>query len=118
MAAITRWVAYDPASTGTIGTGRNAGCKGKRGYSIGTSSVGDTFTIGPTTNKLYISIDGDAGPYITLYEGTNLDPRFVAKDITEKMRNLGKNDARWNDAICAWENTPGQGNRFKFIQVH
>jgi len=113
MAAITRWTAYDPASTGTIGTGRNAGCKGKRGYSIGTSSVSDTFTIGPTTNKLYISIDGDAGPYITLYEGTSLDPRFVAQDITEKMRNLGKNDARWNDAICAWENTPGQGNRFK-----
>ena len=113
MASVTRWVEYSPASTGTIGTGRSAGCKGTRGYSIGTASVGDVFTIGPTTNRLYLSIDGDSGPYITLYSGTNLDPRFIAKDITEKMRNLGKNDERWNSAICRWENTPGQGNRFK-----
>lgn len=113
MAAITRWVQYDPTSNGTIGDGRNAGCVGTRGYSIGTASVGDTFTIGSNTNKLYLSIDGDSGPYITLYSGTDLDPRFVARDITEKMRGLGKNDARWDDAICKWENTPGQGNRFK-----
>jgi hypothetical protein len=58
-------------------------------------------------------VDGDPGPYITLYSGTGLDPRFVARDITEKMRNLGKNDERWNNAICTWENTPNQGNRFK-----
>jgi len=113
MAAITRWVQYDPSANGTIGMGRGAGCKGKRGYSVGTSSVTDVFTIGPTTNKLYMSVDGDPGPYITLYSGTGLDPRFVAKDITEKMRNLGKNDERWNNAICSWENTPDQGNRFK-----
>ena len=112
-AAITRWVSYAPTSQGTIGKGRNAGCVGTRGYSIGTASIGDTFTIGPTTNKLYLSIDGDSGPYITLYSGTNLDPRFVAKDITEKMRSLGKNDERWDSAICKWENTPAQGNRFK-----
>ena len=113
MAAITRWIAYNPTSQGTIGKGRGAGCVGKRGYSIGTGSIGDTFTIGPTTNKLYLSIDGDTGPYITLYSGTNLDPRFVAKDITEKMRNLGKNDERWDSAICKWENIPDKGNRFK-----
>jgi hypothetical protein len=112
-AAITRWVQYDPTSQGTYGEGRNAGCVGARGYSIGTASIGDTFNIGPTTNKLYISIDGDTGPYLTLYSGTNLDPRFVARDITEKMRSLGKTDARWDDAICKWENTPADGNKFK-----
>jgi len=112
-AAITRWVSYSPTSQGTIGKGRNAGCVGKRGYSIGTAAIGDTFTIGPTTNKLYLSVDGDTGPYITLYSGTNLDPRFVARDITEKMRTLGKNDERWDCAICKWENIPDKGNKFK-----
>lgn len=112
-AATTRWVQYDPTSEGTFGDGRGAGCVGTRGYSIGTASVGDTFTITSTTNKLHLSIDGDSGPYITLTSGTNLDPRFVARDITEKMRALGKNDARWDDAICKWENTYNHGNRFK-----
>jgi hypothetical protein len=112
-AAITRWVQYDPTSEGTIGLGRNAGGVGTRGYSVGTDSVGDTFTLGPTTNKLYISMDGDTAPYITLYSGVELDARFVANDITEKLRALDKNDERWDNAICKWENTPGQGNRFK-----
>lgn len=112
-AAITRWVQYDPTSEGIIGDGRNAGCKGTRGSSVGTASIGDTFTIGPTTNQLYLDVDGDTGPYITLYSGTNLDPRFVARDITEKMRALGKNDQRWDNAICKWVNTPDEGNRFK-----
>jgi hypothetical protein len=112
-AAITRWVQYDPASEGTIGLGRNAGGVGTRGYSVGTAAVGDTFTIGATTNKLYLSMDGDSGPYITLASGTALDARFVANDITEKLRALDKNDERWDAAICKWENTPGQGNRFK-----
>ena len=61
----------------------------------------------------YLAIDGDAGPYITLCSGTDLDARFVARDITEKMHALGKSDERWDNAICRWENTPGQGNRLK-----
>ena len=112
MAAITRWVQLDTTSNGTIGDGKT-GCVGTRGYSTGTSSVGDTFTIGSTTNKLHLSIDGDAGPYVTLYSGTNLDPRFVAQDITNKLRDLGKADTSWDHAICRWENTPDEGNRFK-----
>ena len=113
MVAITRWVEFNPTTAGTIGMGRGAGCKGTRGYSVGTASVGDMFTIGSTTNTLYLSIDGDPGPYITIVSGSNLDPRFVAKDITEKLRALGKNDERWDSAICRWTNTPNQGNRFK-----
>lgn len=104
MAATTRWVQYTPSSAGTIGDGRNAGCKGTSGFVIGTASVGDTFTLGSTTNRLYLSMDGDSGPYITLYSGASLDPRFIARDITEKMRNLGKSDARWDQAYCTWEN--------------
>jgi len=113
MAAITRWVEYSTAAVGLAGDGRAAGCKGTRGYTVGTTDKGDTFTIGPTTNRLHLAIDGDTGPYITLCSGTDLDARFVARDITEKMHALGKSDERWDNAVCKWENTPGQGNRLK-----
>lgn len=112
-AATTRWVAYPIDAVGQAGDGRNAGCVGTRGSSTATASVGDTFTIGANNNRLHLSLDGDSGPYITLYSGSGLDPRFIAKDITEKMHDLGKNDERWDNAICRWENTPGQGNCFK-----
>ena len=113
MAAITRWCQYPLTAEGSAGDGRGLGGVGMRGYSIGTASVGDSFTIGPTTNRLHLSIDGDSGPYITLYSGTDLDPRFVARDITEKMHNLAKVDERWDNAICKWENHSAYGNRFK-----
>jgi hypothetical protein len=110
MAAITRWVQYDPASNGTS-SGGGAGCVGTRGTSVGTASVGDIFTVGGTTNQLYLNVDSISGPYITLYSGANLDPRFVAKDITDKMRDSGHPE--WENASCKWENTSDQGNRFK-----
>lgn len=119
MAAITRWVGYDIDEVGSIGDGRGEGCVGTRGYSIGTASVSDTFSMGSTTNRLYLSIDGDSpsASYITLYSGSNLDPRFIARDITEKMhyvaRNEKSNDQRWANAVCKWENTGEYGNRFK-----
>lgn len=119
-AALTRWVQYSIDAVGTATLGRNQGGKGTRGYSIGTADPGDEITIGPTTNRLHIAIDGDSGPYITLYSGSNLDPRFVARDITEKMHNLAKSDERWDNAICVWENAPDdtggsvtKRNRFK-----
>ena len=106
MAAITRWVQYDVASVGTIGDGNGAGCTGTRGYTIGTASVDDTFTISDTNNKLYLKVDGDASfTEITLYSGAELDPRFVAQDITNKMRSLSKNDDGWDHAICNWNNS-------------
>ncbi|KKM90328.1 hypothetical protein LCGC14_1239780, partial [marine sediment metagenome] len=94
MAAVTRWVAYSTTASGVAGLGRSQGGKGTRGYSVGTADPGDTITIGPTTNRLHISMDGDSGPYITVVSGSALDPRFVARDITEKMHNLGKSDER------------------------
>jgi len=84
MAAKTRWVQYTTTATGKATTGENGG-KGTTGYCRATAPVGDTFTIGSTTDRLYISIDGETGPYITLYSGVNLDPRFVARNITEKL---------------------------------
>jgi len=113
MAAITRWVQYDITASGIPDDGRGAGCKGTRGYSIGTADPGDTIDIGPTTNRLHLAMDGDSGPYITLYSGSDLDPRFVARDITEKMHNLAKADARWDQAICTWENVTITGSYTK-----
>lgn len=113
MVANTRWVSYPVNAVGEATDGNGNGCKGTAGYCRATASVGDTFTISPTTNRLYITIDGDSAPYITMYSGTNLDPRFLAKDITEKMHALGKNNDRWDAAKCIWTNDKTEGNCFE-----
>lgn len=113
MAAVTRWVQYDIAETGVAGTGGTTlGGVGTRGTSIATATVGDSFNIGTTNNRLYIKVDGlPSSPYgITLASGTELDPRFVAKDITEKMHNAGQATTSWDQAQCVWENTKLGGN--------
>ena len=106
MAAVTRWVQYDVDATGVAGTGggTNYG-RGTRGVSIATASVDDSFDIGTSNNRLYIKVDGaPASPYgITLASGSELDPRFVAKDITEKMHNAGQATTAWDQAQCVWD---------------
>jgi hypothetical protein len=120
-AANIRWVKYDVDSVGNGGDGRSAGCRGTRGYSFGIGTVSaDGITVGPTTNRLYINIDGfsPAGSYITLYSGSLLDPRFIARDITEKLHNVDTGDERWANATCLWEDgdwvsTTEADNRFR-----
>jgi len=109
MAANTRWVQFDISAEGAAGDGDN-GCKGTQGYSIATASVGDVFNIGSTTNRLHLSIGGVAAPYITLYSGSLLDARFVARDITDKLKALGKGTEDYDKAICKWENDGDYGN--------
>ena len=113
MVAKPRWVNYDISAVGVAGDGNGAGCTGTRGYCRATASVGDTFDIGATTNRLYLSIDGDSAPYITLYSGTELDPRFLAKDITEKLHDLGKGNESYDNAVCVWTNNGAVGNCFE-----
>jgi hypothetical protein len=112
-AARTRWVSFDSSAIGTAGDGNGSGCKGTRGYCKSTASTADVFDIGPTTNRLYLSIDGDPAPYITLYSGAELDARFVAKDITEKLHDLGKASEKYDNAYCEWTNDKSAGNCFK-----
>ena len=112
MSAKTRWISYGVESSGEVSDG-GSGCKGTIGFCKATASVGDTFNVGPTTNRLYVSIDGESAPYITLYSGAELDARFVAKDITEKLHNLGKNDIKFDNAYCEWTNDKSTGNCFK-----
>jgi len=111
MVAITRWVQYDVSAGGLAGNGDND-CKGTRGYSKATGNVGDTFTIGSATSRLHLSIGGVSAPYITLTSGSNLDPRFVAKDITEKLHALSKGTEDYDKAQCVWENDGANGNHF------
>ena len=109
MSAITRWNLYSVSSEGGIGVGgTTVSGLGTRGFTLGTASVGDKFNIGSNNNRLWIHIDGENSTYITLTSGTNLDPRFVAKDITEQIHNLAKGDVWWDQAQCVWEN-----NHFK-----
>jgi len=113
MVANTRWLQYSIDAVGIAGDGNGSGCKGTQGYCRATTPVGDSFDVGSTTNRLYIAIDGDPAPYITLYSGTALDPRFLAKDITEKLHDLGKNNQRYNNALCRWINNGTNGNCFE-----
>jgi len=113
MSVVTRWIEYDVSASGVAAIGTTNKGKGTRGYSIGTADPGDTITIGATTNRLHLALDGESAPYITLYSGSNLDPRFVARDITEKLHNLGKTTERWNNAICTWENVTISGTYTK-----
>ena len=115
MVANIRWTGFPVDGEGLATDGNGSGCKGKAAYCRATASVGDTFTIGPTTNRLYLTMDGDSGPYITMYSGTNLDPRFLAKDITEKMHDLGKSNDRWDAAKCVWTNDKSEGNCFEIF---
>jgi hypothetical protein len=104
MAATTRWVEYSTTAAGSASTG-GAGQLGlgTRGFCLATASVLDTFTIGANNNKLYIDFDGDTSSNITLTSGTLLDPRFIAKDITESIQALGKIGG-FAAAQCVWEN--------------
>lgn len=112
MTASTRWIKYEIDALGLAGDGDGNGCVGSQGYCRGTASITDTFDIGPTTNRLYLNIDGETAPYVTLTSGTSLDARFVAKDITEKLHDLGKANERYNNSVCRWENDKTNGNRF------
>jgi len=109
MAAITRWVEYSTAEAGVAGTGGGTQeGTGTQGYSLATGAADtDTFSIGAGNDRLHVSLDGDSA-YITLVSGTSLDPRLVARDISEKLHNLGKNDPSYDQAQCVWEN-----NQFK-----
>lgn len=107
MSAVTRWVEYNVTASGIRGgyvSGVGHTCKGTRAFAQADASVGDSFDIGASNNRLHLSIGGTSGPYITLASGTDLDPRFVARDISEKLHNLGKNDPAFDQAQCVWEN--------------
>lgn len=89
MAAVSRWVRYPVAGT----TGFSTVQIGTRGLQRGTANTSDKFTIpGSANNQLKINVNGAPSPapyQITLTSGTDLDPRFVARDIQRKVQAAG-----------------------------
>lgn len=114
MVAVSRFVEFSVTGQ-TFATGsstQGSPALGTRGYSRGTglSSGDDSFTIVLNSNdQLQVNING-AGPFtITLASGTDLDPRFVARDISYKLHSASANDA-YRFAQCAWRNGGGGVN--------
>ena len=101
MAAETRWVEYSVAAATRTYLGGNGGV-GTRGYCQSDNNTTDVFTIGPSNNQLDINTDATSYYTITLASGVDLDARFVARDITEKMHALRPTDDAWASATCTW----------------
>lgn len=101
MAAETRWVEYSVAATTRTYLGGNDGV-GTRGYCQADDTTTDVFTIGAANNQLDINVDATSYYTITLTSGTDLDARFVARDITEKMHALRPTDDTWASATCTF----------------
>lgn len=112
MAATSRWVRYPVAGTTSfIGTEQS----GYRGLQRGTLSTADSYTIpGSSSNQIKVEMDnlGGLAPYsITLTSGTNLDPRFVARDIQRKIQAVEATNAyaycqvEWSN----WKSLNGYG---------
>lgn len=121
MVAVSRFVEFSATgSTFATGTSTEATAKGTRGYSRGTglSTGDDAFTITLNSNdQLAVNING-VGPHtITLASGTDLDPRFVARDITFKLRDANSNDA-FKFAQCDFRNGGGGPNSRNSFIVH
>jgi hypothetical protein len=110
MSAVTRWVEYPIDGGGEASVvSQGLGGIGQRGYSMATGATDkDMFSIGAGNNRLYVNFDGQAPspstPYVTLTSGVDLDPRFVARDITERLHNLGRGTEAYDFAQCVWEN--------------
>ena len=96
MAAVTRWVEYDVGATSSVG----GGSQGTRGYKESTLSIGDTFNINNSNNRLYVALDGGSTQTLVLTSGTNLDPRFVAKNISELLHDITGDTYQY--AQCEW----------------
>jgi hypothetical protein len=119
MVATSRFVEFSvTGQTFATGVSTEAVAKGTRGFSRGTglSTGEDDFTITLNSNdQLAVNINS-VGPFtITLTSGTNLDPRFVARDISYRLHNASSNDA-FKFSQCEWRNGGGGVNsRNSFI---
>jgi hypothetical protein len=119
MAAVTRWTEFPVAGATYV---KSSYAKGYRGYKDSTLlTTEDDFTITSANNKLYLNLDGAGSFNITLASGTELDPRFVAKDITEKIHLTTASHPnaaldRYQFSQCEWGCLPGSSkNGFRLF---
>lgn len=119
MVAVSRFVEFSATGqTFASGNSTQAVAKGTRGFSRGTGlgSGDDSFTIALNVNdQLAVNINGVGPNTITLASGTDLDPRFVARDIAYKIHSASSDNA-WKFAQCEFRNGGGGTNsRNSFI---
>ena len=99
MVAVSRFVEFSVnAQTFATGSSTDSGgaAFGTRGFSRGTGlgSGDDTFSITLNVNdQLKTNINGVGDETITLSSGTDLDPRFVARDIEFKLHSANSDEA-------------------------
>jgi hypothetical protein len=114
MAAVSRFVEFSVTSqtllAGVSTQGASSEAKGTRGFSRGTGLTDangeDSFTIVKDSNDdLTVSINGESYE-ITLSSGTDLDPRFVARDIEFRLHEASSSD-NFTYAQCNWRNGNG-----------
>jgi hypothetical protein len=107
MVAVSRFVRFDvTAQTFATGVSTDSEAKGSRGFSRGTNlgAGDDSFTITKEVNdQLQITINGVGPEVITLSSGTDLDPRFVARDIEFRVHEANSDDS-FRFAQCNWRN--------------
>lgn len=107
MVAVSRFVEFSvTGQTFATGASTDSTAKGSRGFSRGTGlgSGDDTFTITKDSNdQLQVTINGVGPETITLTSGTDLDPRFVARDIEFRLHEANIADD-FKFAQCNWRN--------------
>ncbi|MBD3260709.1 MAG: hypothetical protein GF334_03395 [Candidatus Altiarchaeales archaeon] len=106
MVAVSRFVEFSvTAQTFATGASTDSPAQGTYGFSRGTGLSGaDTFTITKDSNdQLQVNINGVGPETITLTSGTDLDPRFVARDIEFRLHEANSADA-FKFAQCKWRN--------------
>lgn len=121
MVAVSRFVEFSAtAQTFATGSSTDSEAKGTRGFSRGTglSSGDDKFTITLNTNdQLAVNINGTGPETITLTSGTDLDPRFVARDIEYRLHEANSADG-FKFAQCNFRNGGGGPNSINSFIIY
>lgn len=121
MVAVSRFVEFSvTAQTFATGTSTEATAKGTRGFSRGTglSTGDDSFTIVLNSNdQLAVNINGVGPQTITLTSGTDLDPRFIARDIEYRLHTANSDDA-FKFAQCNFRNGGGGPNSINSFIIY
>lgn len=113
--ATPRWVEMYTTNSGSVGLSAtwNAGhtLSHMKGRGLPPALRGSTpaevpVTLTPVTSDLKITMNNGVSATsktFTLISGTNLSPRVIARDITDKMhREYPVNDPIWTHAYCFW----------------
>lgn len=112
MTATSRWVRFPVAGTTAV----SSALVGQSGFSRGTDSVSDSFTIpGSANNQIRVNVDGGGAQQITLSSGTSLEPRFVAKDIQRKVQAFSSVNDGFKWFTCEWSNMLSSDGKSHFV---